>query len=101
MINLKPLSILISALAMSGILTHTVQAESLVIKHGVSEHRQDLLSVGRHIHIDSDALSGSTHDLRVQDQAARPRDDDDKDRLIKRRTAGEGFGNSFSTLLNL
>ena len=86
---------------MSGILTHGVQAESLVVKHGASEHKQDLLSTGKHIHIDTNSFSGSTHDLRAQTPTTRPRDDDENNRELKKRFSEDGFGNCFSGSANL
>lgn len=101
MLNFKPLSIAVSVLALSGILTHGVQAESLVVENKPSEHRQDLLSTGKHIHIDTSTYASSTHDLRAQTPATRPRDEDDKNQTIKKRINGDGFGSNFSSATNL
>lgn len=100
-INISPLSVAISALILSGVLVHGVQAESLVTEISSSEHRQDLLSAGRHIHIETSTFSNSTHDLRAQTPATRPRDDDDKNHSIKKRVSGDGFGNNFSSSISL
>lgn len=99
--NFSPLSIIVSVLALSGILAHGVQAESLVAENSASEHRQDLLSAGRHIHVDTGTYGNSTHDLRAQTPATRPRDEDDKNQTIKKRVGSDGFGNSFSSATNL
>lgn len=99
--NLKPLSIAVSVLALSGILTHGVQAESLVPENKSSGHRQDLLSTGKHIHIDASTYASSTHDLRAQTPATRPRDEDDRNQTVKKRVNSDGFGNNFSSAINL
>lgn len=97
----NPLSIVMSVLALSGILSHGVQAETLVAESSASEHRQNLLSTGKHIHIDTGTYGNSTHDLRAQTPATRPRDEDDKNQTVKKRFGGDGFGNDFSSATNL
>lgn len=102
--NYNPLSIAVSVLALSGIVAHGVQAESLVtesVKSSNSEHRSELLSVGRHIHIEGSTYASSTHDLRAQTPTTRPRDEEDRNRSIKKRIGGDGFGNIFSSSINL
>lgn len=99
-LNFSPLSILISAMILSGIFTHGVQAESLMTSFSsTEEHKQDLLSTGRHIHIEANSYAGSTHDLRAQTPATRPRDDEDKNHSVKKRISGDGFGNNFPARL--
>lgn len=101
-LNFSPLSILVSAMILSGIFTHGVQAESLMTSFSAAEeHKQDLLSTGRHIHVEANTYAGSTHDLRAQTPATRPREDDDKNHSVKKRITGDGFGNDFSSSINL
>ena len=100
-INYSPLSVLISVFVMSGILAHSVQAESLVARVGMSEHKQDLLSIERHTHIDIGTFSSGTRDLRSQAPSTRPRDEDDKNQTIKKPISGDGLGNYFSNSISL
>lgn len=101
LLNRNLLSIVLSISTLLGVVSHGLQAESLVAEVSASEHRKDLLSVGRHTHVESSTYAGSTHDLRAQTPATRPRDEDDKNLAVKKRIGGEGFGDTFSSSTSL
>jgi len=101
-LNLSPLSVLASIMVLSGIFTHTVQAESLITDTNSSaEHRQNLLTIERHVHIENSGFTSITHGIKAQTPTTRPRDDEDKNYTVKKRVSGDGFGNNFSSSINL
>ena len=101
-INITPLHALLSVMALSGLFTHGVQAESLITEvENRSSEKSELLTSGKHIHIEASAFAGSTYNLRSQPPANRPRDEDDKDNLAKRRSIGDGFGANYSSSASL
>jgi len=84
-------------MALSGVFVHGVQAESLVSSLRI-EHSNNgkPLSSGGHIHVEASTFAGDTYSLRSQPPANRPREDEDKDSLDKRRDIGDGFGTDYS-----
>jgi|GEM_PF-1967782 len=102
-ININPLHTMISVIALSGIFVHGVQAESLVTADYESRNgdKSELLLSGKNIHTEASTFTGNTFDLRSQQAANRPRDDEDRDNLAKRRSIGDGFGTDYSSSANL
>jgi len=96
-LNPNPLSIIVSIMALSGILAHGVQAEFLAKAASILESKNERLVSSQHIHVETDSYNGTTYGMRSQSPAARPQDDGDKDTILKKRTANDGFGNDNSS----
>ena len=98
---INPISVLISLTAVFGVFIHDTQIDSALAANVstpaiVSDYSSSpikLLHVDQHIHFDSASFSNN---LRTQQPATQPRNEDEKKYIAQRRLMGNTFGNEYS-----
>jgi hypothetical protein len=99
---INPFPIMISVAALLGVFVHDAQFIS-VIQTAISTpaivadyaRSTSNLSTDQHLHFDNGSSATSDYNLKTQQPSIRPRDEDDKKYVTRKRLSGNTFGSDY------